>query len=95
MRGIGLQAVGKGREFLANLMDAELNLLPEYRGAEVYWLFHDNYLAAKVLAASHPDLAQRIQAALKREGIQESGKIELLFGEAHNPLPFRHYQRRD
>ena len=90
-----LEVVGKGRDFLANLMNAELDLLPEYRGAEVYWLFHDNYLAAKVLAVSHPVLAQRIQAALKREGIPKSGKIEILFSEAQNPLSFHHYQLRE
>jgi len=32
----------KARVFLAGLCDPELGLLPEYRGAKVYWLFHDN-----------------------------------------------------
>ena len=82
-------AAQKGRTFLVNLVDPDLGLLPEYRGAKVYWLFHDNYLAAKVLAASHPETAQRILTAIHREGIRKSGKIELLFGEAEKPLPFR------
>jgi hypothetical protein len=41
------EATAKARTFLAGLFDPELGLLPEYRGATVYWLFHDNYLAAK------------------------------------------------
>ncbi len=85
-------ATQKARTFLVDLLDSDLGLLPEYRGAKVYWLFHDNYLAAKVLAVSHPQTAQTIVAAMKREGIHKSGKIELLFGEAEKPLPFRQYQ---
>jgi hypothetical protein len=86
------EATLKGRAFLAGLLDPELGLLPEYRGAKVYWLFHDNYLAAKVLKTSHPQIAQTIRSAIEREGIQRSGKIEILFGEAEKPLPFRQYQ---
>jgi hypothetical protein len=85
-------AIQQGRSFLLNLLNPDLGLLPEYRGANVYWLFHDNYLAAKVLAASHPQTAQSIMAAIHREGIYKSGKIELIFGEAEKPLPFRQYQ---
>jgi hypothetical protein len=85
----------KARSFLAGLFDPDLGLLPEYRGATVYWLFHDNYLAAKVLNVSHPEMAQSIRSAIEREGIHKSGKIELLFGEAENPLPFRQYQLVD
>jgi hypothetical protein len=94
MRGSPLpsEADQKGRAFLAGLFDSELGLLPEYRGAKVYWLFHDNYLAAKVLQISHPQIAQTIRSAIEREGIHRSGKIEILFGEAEQPLPFRHYQ---
>ena len=91
----GVEAVRKGREFLVGLLDPELDLLPEFRGARVYWLFHDNYLATKVLSASHPEVARRLRAALEREGVRESGKVELLFGEARSPLPFRHYQLRE
>lgn len=80
---------------MLNLLNPDLGLLPEYRGANVYWLFHDNYLAAKVLAVSHPQTAQSIMAAIHREGIYKSGKIELIFGEADKPLPFRQYELRD
>ena len=89
------EPVGKGRSFLVGLLDAELGLLPEYRGAKVYWLFHDNYLAAKVLKVSHPEVAQTIRAAMEREGVRKSGKIEVLFGEAERPLPFRRYELTD
>src|SRR5436190_24368264 len=89
------EATQNGRNFLAGLLDSDLGLLPEYRGAKVYWLFHDNYLAAKVLAVSHPGIAQTIRAAIEREGVHKSGKIELLFGEAGKPLPFRQYQLTD
>ncbi|HEY0454767.1 MAG TPA: hypothetical protein VGE41_00215 [Verrucomicrobiae bacterium] len=85
------KAIQDGRSFLAASYDPELHLLPEYRDAKVYWLFHDNYLAAKVLARSHPALSEQIKAAMDREGISKSGKIEILFGEAKNPLPFRQY----
>ena len=88
-------AVQKGQTFLANLVDTNISLLPEYRGANVYWLFHDNYLAAKVLASSHPELAKSLMAAIHREGVYKSGKIELIFGEAEKPLPFRQYQLID
>ncbi len=83
-------AARRGRDFLANLFDPELHLLPEYAGASVFWLYHDNYLAAKVLCSSHPLLAQQIQEAMKRFDVRASGKIELLFDEVPQPLPFRH-----
>jgi hypothetical protein len=83
-------AVSNGREFLAHLFDQSLDLLPEYEGAKVYWLYHDNYLAAKVLANSHTDLSVRIQKAIESYGVTESGKIEIIFDEAKLPLPFRH-----
>lgn len=85
----------RGREFLVSLLDPGLGLLPEYRGANVYWLFHDNYLAAKVLAVSHPKIAQNIMAAIHREGIYKSGRIQVIFGEAEEPLPFRQHQLKD
>jgi hypothetical protein len=86
------EAIQKGQTFLMNLYNPGLGLLPEYRGAKVYWLFHDNYLAAKVLAASHPEMANSIMAAIHREGVYKSGKIEMIFGEADKPLPFREFQ---
>ena len=86
------EATARGRRFLEALFDPALDLLPEYRGANVYWLFHDNYLASKVLADSNAGLAGKIWASIKRFGIDHSGKIEILFGEAKRPLPFREYE---
>lgn len=81
-----------GREFLAGLFDPQLGLLPEFLGAKTYWLWHDNYLAAKVLSQSHPGVARSIVAAIQREGIRQSdGKTELFFGEGRGVLPFRQY----
>lgn len=88
-------ATRRGRTFLTELLDPELGLLPEYRSANVYWLFHDNYLAAKVLSASHPQIARSIMTAIHREGVYKSGKIEMIFGESEKPLPFRQYQLMD
>lgn len=89
------EATRRGRAFLVSLLDTNLSLLPEYRGARVYWLFHDNYLASKVLSHSHPGVARAIASAMAREGIRKSGKIEILFGEAESPLPFRQYELTD
>ncbi len=89
------EATEKGRNFLISLLDTNLDLVPEYRGAKVYWVFHDNYLASKVLTLSHSEISQRIVAAMAREGVRKSGKIELLFGEADKPLPFRQFQLKD
>jgi hypothetical protein len=66
--------------------------LPEYRGANIYWLYHDNYLAAKVLNDAHPEIAKKITDAIRSHGITQSGKIEIIFGEAKQPLPFRRYK---
>ena len=88
--------IRRGREFLAGLLDADLRLLPEFRGAKTYWLSHDNYLAAKVLARTHPQIAGTILAAIRGEGIGESdGKVELFVGEASQVLPFRHYELKE
>jgi hypothetical protein len=88
-------AAKRGRLFLAGLFDPSIGLVPEYRGSKTYWLYHDNYLAAKVLQSSHPDLAERIVKSIQSYGIRESGKIEILFGETKRPLPFRHYRLSD
>lgn len=88
-------ATQKARTFLVGMLDSNLGLLPEYRGAIVYWLYHDNYLAAKLLNISHPKIAQTIRSAIDREGVHKSGKIEILFGEVEKPLPFRQYQLID
>lgn len=85
------QRIQRGESFLTNLFDARLQLLPEFPGSTSYWLFHDNYLAAHLLANAHPDLARRIRSSLKQFGFTKSGKIEILFGEAQQPLPFRTY----
>lgn len=82
----------RGRAFLVNLVDPEVNLLPEFRGHNVYWLYHDNYLVTKVLAESHPKIVASISAAIKKHGENQSGKIEILFGESERPLPFRQYE---
>ena len=85
-------AAGRGRTFLADLLDADLGLLPEFRGSKTYWLWHDNYLAARTLAATHPALARTIHTAIEREGIRETdGKTEMFFGKTESVLPFRHY----
>jgi hypothetical protein len=89
------QSAEKGRQFLVGLLDPTLDLLPEFRGASVYWLYHDNYLATKVLEKTNPDVARRIVKAIHGFGVKESGKIELVFDEAKRPLPFRHYQLVD
>ena len=84
-------AIERGYEYLRLSIDEELNLLPEYRGASTYWLYHDNYLAAKVLRARHPSLAERIEKSIAAFGVGKSGKIEILYG-ATDGFPFREYQ---
>src|SRR5262245_32020206 len=83
--------IQRGESFLTNLFDRRLQLLPEYRGSSTYWLFHDNYLAAHALAKTRPDLSRRIRSTLVQFGVTNSGKIETVFGEARQPLPFRTY----
>jgi hypothetical protein len=90
--GMLAESTRRGRRFLEALSDPTLDLLPECSGANVYWLFHDNYLAAKVLAGSNAELANKIKASIRRFGIDHSGKIEILFAEAKRPLPFRQYE---
>lgn len=83
--------IARGRRFLADLFDPALGLLPEFAGAKSYWLFHDNYLAAKVLKSSHPELGGKIVDAIHGYGVRVSGKIEIIFDESPRALPFRHY----
>ena len=85
------QRIQRGESFLTNLFDTSLQLLPEYKGSSVYWLFHDNYLAAHLLSKSRPDLSERIRSSLAKFGVTNSGKIEIVFDEAKGPLPFRTY----
>src|SRR5262249_12287087 len=56
---ISSDTITRGRAFLVGLLDPRIDLLPEYRGCTTYWLFHDNYLAAHVLASVRPELSQR------------------------------------
>ena len=88
-------AASRGRRPSPCPSDPAVGLLPEFRGSNVYWLYHDNYLAAKVLDRTEPDLAGKIRDAIKGFGVTNSGKIEILFGEATKPLPFRHYKLED
>lgn len=90
--GDGALMVRRARVFLAGMVDPELGLLPEFRGSPTYWLYHDNYLAAAVLKSCHPELSTRIRAAIRSYGVEESGKIEIVLGEAKEPLPFRRYE---
>jgi hypothetical protein len=85
------QRIQRGESFLARLFDDSLQLLPEYKGSSTYWLFHDNYLAAHLLTNSRPDLSERIRSSLRKFGVTNSGKIEIVFGKAQKPLPFRTY----
>lgn len=93
--GDGAVVVRRARAFLAGMVDPELGLLPEFRGSPTYWLYHDNYLAAAVLRSTHPELSARIGAAIRAYGVEESGKIEIVLGEAKAPLPFRRYELRE
>jgi hypothetical protein len=86
-------AVARGQAFLVKLLEPDLNLLPEFAGHDVIWLFHDNYLAAKVLEKSHPEISKNIMTAIRSHGVTRSGKIEMLFGEAK--LPLYTYELRD
>jgi len=86
----------RGRSFLAGLIDPNIDLLPEFAGSNVYWLWHDNALAAKTLSISHPDVSKRIDGAIAREKIDKADrKVDLLFGEKPDVLPFRHYELMD
>ena len=85
------EQIRRGESFLTNLFDGSVQLLPEYKGSRTYWLFHDNYLAAHLLAVSHPDVGGRIRSSLIKFGATNSGKIEIVFDEARQPLPFRAY----
>lgn len=81
-----------GRRFLAALFDADVQLLPEFPGSKTYWLYHDNYLAAKALERSHPEIVRAIRQSLTRWGVTESGKIEILFDEARHGWPLVHHR---
>jgi hypothetical protein len=86
------ESATKARKFLINLIDPSLDILPEFPGSKIYWLYHDNYLAAKVLERTDEDSSKRIMKAIHGFGIEGSGKIEILFNESKAPLPFRHHR---
>jgi hypothetical protein len=90
--GLYVEQVARAREFLVGLFDPALGLLPEFRGCPTYWLYHDNYLAAAVINRSQPEMSATIMAAIRRYGVTESGKIEIVLGESKSPLPFRRYE---
>jgi hypothetical protein len=89
------QAAANGRMFLTNLFNPQLDLLPEFEGARTFWIYHDNYLAAKALAKTHPEISVKIMAAIQRECAQQDSKAKILFDESTRPLPFRDYQLTD
>jgi hypothetical protein len=89
-------AATRGRQYLADMLDSNIGMLPEFPGSNVYWLSHDNYLALKLLEKSHPEIAKTIREAIDREGFSQSdGKTELLCGETRQVLPFRHYNLKE
>ena len=98
---LAIDATGKqrlvdgGQKYLVKMFDSSMNLLPEFSGSKTYWLYHDNYLAAKLLDGIDNDKAKRIRERIKSFGITYSGKIEIVFGEAKDPLPFRQYELFD
>ena len=89
------QAAANGRAFLTNLLDRQLDLLPEFQGAKTFWLYHDNYLAAKVLGETNPKISAKIMAAIRRESAGQDSKAKILFNESEQSLPFRQYQLTD
>jgi len=44
-----------------------------------------------ILTRTRPDLSRRIRSSLAQFGVTNSGKIEIVFDEARQPLPFRTY----
>ncbi len=89
------QAEANGRMFLTNLFNPQLNLLPEFQGAKTFWLYHDNYLAAKVLGKANPEISAKITAAIRRECAEQDSKAKILFDESARPLPFHDSQLTD
>jgi hypothetical protein len=61
----------RGRRFLASMFDPALGLLPEFRGSRVCWLYHDNYLAAKVLDRTEPDLTRKVRETWDGTGFKD------------------------
>lgn len=82
------EVAAKGTRFLEGLFDAEVSLLPEFAGSSTYWVYHDNYLAAKWLARAGSPLAGKVAAAVRQPGRTNHTKVEILFFENPRPLPF-------
>jgi hypothetical protein len=80
--------IQRGEQFLVQMFDRSMDLLPEFPGSTTYWLYHDNYLAAKMLEKVDPILAGKIRARIQSFGVATSGKIEILFGELQGPPRF-------
>ena len=88
-------AAGRGRRFLAQLFDPAMGLLPEFRGSKVYWLYHDNYLAAKVLDGTEPDLAAKSVTPSRASASRARARSRSFSARPRQPLPFRHYRLED
>ena len=84
--------IDAGERYLVTMFDSSMDLLPEFAGSMTYWLYHDNYLAAKLLDGIDDEKAKKIRQKIKSFKITHSGKIEIVFGEAKNPLPFRQFE---
>lgn len=82
------QAIHRAVRFLVKLYDPAVQLLPEYQGSKVYWLFHDNYLAQKVLAKDRSALAKRIGLTLQLYRKSYDGAINVLFDPNLRLPPF-------
>ena len=83
------RAAASGRRFLTGMVDSTLDLVPEYRGSNVFWIFHDNYMAARVLDKSDAAVAARILKAVRKEKVPPAARTEALFGDNPNAVPAR------
>ncbi len=84
--------VRRAVRFLTQLYDPRMRLLPEYRGSSVFWLFHDNLLAEKVLARYRPALAHKIKSAIHQYHPPCQGAIMVLLGHNQHVPPFHQTQ---
>ncbi len=85
-------ATRRGLKFLVELFDDQVDLLPEFQGSTTYWLYHDNFLAARLLEKERPELARKIDQAIEKWGVKRSGKIEILFQNDATAPPFHHHE---
>ncbi|MBI5211517.1 MAG: hypothetical protein HY927_16205 [Elusimicrobia bacterium] len=82
-------SAGAALGYLEGMFDPGVGLLRQLKGSNDYWLFQDNYLAARVLAADRPKLAEKIRTALARHPAAGGGRIEIVFDEIDKPMIFR------